>query len=561
MNNQIFNPEIRYEDGVPLAPNIAPVIILQGSDYNLGYQYAQQVNQIFGSWALERLKRKFSGTEESVLKAFHDQVEKFTPEFIDINRGIAAGATEAGVTLSYEEVLADSCMTFNVPPAFRGLGRQEKQSNNDHAPACSGFAAWGRAARDGKLIACGSGDHPLAFELIGIVLPEVGNSYIIRLGIPTFSTHPAMNNKGLAYAHHGAGSIGNEPQNQGLFGSLVVQHTLRFANNLAEALEMQMAYPPGSQAAGLWADVGGEAAILECRNPRMVRKAGDLGERDFLFSTNNSLIPELEPFLQNRFGWKLDFIPHGGWNLDDGNSIRRNLCMWNALHNYHGAIDLKFAKMLWRFPSPPPDSPTLQEADKKLYETKGLGRDVHIGNLGNGMVGLMLPDKGDKGLYYACVGPAGRQAEPLTVDWHYYHIAATHTFFELQLAANPLEIVKAAKKQAQYDLYHANRELCKLTYHDAAYAPLDTVFDKAATENQKGDYYLGLTKNASGNDLVCFQAKALRAFTRCQAYAQQVYESLIPPHSKPTDLGLGEWFGQWGQWESYSPYPESKNQK
>jgi hypothetical protein len=261
------------------------------------------------------------------------------------------------------------------------------------------------------------------------------------------------------------------------------------------------------------------------------------------------LVPELEEFVENPHGWDLVYIPHGGWNMGDMDSIRRNLCMWNALHNYHGEVDLDFVEMLWRFPSKPPDYPTLEEADIKLLETKGLGWDTHIGNLGNGMVGLMLPDDGDKGLYYTCVGPAGRGAEPLTTDWHYYQIAPTYTFFELQLAADPASIVSAAKKRSQYDLYYANKELRKLTYADVAYAPLDEIFNKAAIESQKGDYYLKLARSAEENESVSYFGKALRAFTRCQAYAKQVYENLVPPDAKPTDLGLREWFGDWGEWE------------
>jgi hypothetical protein len=63
MKEPVFKPEITFKDGVPLAPNVAPVIMLQVSDYDMGYQYAQQMNQIFGPWALERLKRKFTNSE------------------------------------------------------------------------------------------------------------------------------------------------------------------------------------------------------------------------------------------------------------------------------------------------------------------------------------------------------------------------------------------------------------------------------------------------------------------------------------------------------------------
>ena len=47
MKEFISEAEISYEDGVPLAPNIAAVIVLCGSDYDMGCQCSQQINQIF----------------------------------------------------------------------------------------------------------------------------------------------------------------------------------------------------------------------------------------------------------------------------------------------------------------------------------------------------------------------------------------------------------------------------------------------------------------------------------------------------------------------------------
>jgi hypothetical protein len=566
MKKFIPEPEISYEDGVPLAPNVAGVIILHGSDYDMGYQYSQQLNQIFGPWALKELKCDFAEGEITALKAYQWHLKKYTPEFIDMFRGMAAGATAAGVELSYEEVLAEYCTdVFDKSlPSYPGTEPPESQKDRLPAHGCSGFAAWGTCTKDGKLIGSGSSDHWIVYEYVLICLPDTGNNFIIGTNLPLGpSTHPGMNNKGLAYAHHGgAGTDGNEKRGYGIPPSLQVQHTLRFAGNVDEALALQLAYSRGSgtmRAGGLWADTGGNAFVLECRDPRVVRRAGDYAEQDFLYATNNCLAESLQPFLQGGlgrgFGDPPFYVPHGGWNVDDLNSVRRNLFMWNAFHNYHGKVDLDFVKMLWRLNSQPPDYSTLEEADIKLYENKGLGWDTHIGNLANQLVGILQPDNGEKGLYYACVGPVARQAEPLSAGIHFYHIALTHTFFELQLASKLEDIVSAAKKRAQYDLYYANKELRKLSYADIPYAPLDAIFNKAATESQKGDYYLGLARKSKGNKSVCNYARAVRGLTKCQVYARQVYESLVPPAIRPTDLGLGEWFGSWGQWESYPGIP------
>ena len=58
--SKISKPEIDYVDGVPIVPNVGPVLVLKGSDYEMGYQYEQQVYDVFGKWALERIAMVFT---------------------------------------------------------------------------------------------------------------------------------------------------------------------------------------------------------------------------------------------------------------------------------------------------------------------------------------------------------------------------------------------------------------------------------------------------------------------------------------------------------------------
>jgi hypothetical protein len=155
--SESFEPEIPCEDGVPLVPSVAPVIVVQGSDYDMGYQYAQQLIQIFGPWYLAKLQRDFTEEDLTALKAFQWYIKKYTPEFIDWFSGMAAGATDAGVELSYTQVLGEYCtlMSHTGAPAIPTYpGTEPAESQNEKLPPqCSGFAAWGSATKDGKLIA------------------------------------------------------------------------------------------------------------------------------------------------------------------------------------------------------------------------------------------------------------------------------------------------------------------------------------------------------------------------------------------------------------------------
>jgi len=47
-SNNINTPEINFVDGVPIFPWVKPVVVLPGSDFEMGYQYAMQLSHIFG---------------------------------------------------------------------------------------------------------------------------------------------------------------------------------------------------------------------------------------------------------------------------------------------------------------------------------------------------------------------------------------------------------------------------------------------------------------------------------------------------------------------------------
>ena len=187
--------------------------------------------------------------------------------------------------------------------------------------------------------------------------------------------------------------------------------------------------------------------------------------------------------------------------------------------------------------------PTLEEADAAYYPTQGKGWDQKIGNLSNAAVGVMQPDDGDQGRYWISNGAVARRAFPHAPQGHYYRIEPTYAFYELRLAATPEAMAEAVRERAQHDLYNAHVELRNLSLRDPAKAPLDEVFTRAATEWHVGEHYLDpvfLAKEGS-TGLVYRTAKAIRAFARCQSYARQVLDSLIPPPSTPSDLGLLPW--------------------
>jgi hypothetical protein len=547
----VSTPEISFADGVPIPPNVRPVIIVSGTDEEMGFQWFQQYAQIFGIWKLKELQQTLTSDQMTYLKYHETYIRQFTPWVIPLFQGMAAGATAAGVRLDYWQVMAEFFPPrkfANIPSGAIHAGR----ITEDVPDACSGFAAWGSATKDKKLVIGSTGDSNLVkFEHIVMAYPKDGYSFTISLfdreerkpGRAWTPCHPGMNNKGLAYVHHGGGESGNEPalgEAYGIQPAFAVMNILRYCTTAKEALQKELAYPNFQR--GTWVDLSGDNFVLECRNPQAVRRAGDNGEKDFIYSTNNLLSKNLEPFIEK----PATFIPHAGWvggSAYTSSSISRNLQLWNLLNNYHGKIDVSFVKMMLRYPGKPPEFPTLEAANAAGGSAKGW--NSMVGNLQNEMVGVMVPDNGPNGLFWVSSFRVARVAYPQGPTGHYYPVEPTFTFYQVKLDANPAKVVDAAIAQAQYDLYYADQELRKLTYRDTAYAPLNGLFNKAATEWIKGQYYAKLGRTTTGNNSVNNYGAALRAFARCQAYAKQVYESLVPPPNEPNDLGLSPAVGHW----------------
>jgi len=547
-------PEIEFAGEIPLLPNVTPVVIMKGSNYEMGYQYAKQLTQIFGSWLLnhEIIHPAFSDEKLKVLKSYQFFIKKHTPEMIDFFKGISAGAKEDGISLTYEEVLAQ--FTDPLVEILEKTDFPEGVDNEILPPndmKCSGFAAWGSSTRNGEMIASGSSDGRDYMSVIMVFFPEEGNSFIwwpfeamgryLRSG-----GQPGLNENGLIYVHHGL-TQGSKEKKYGIYSTPAILHTLRYANNAEEAVQMQLSYDTVGGCGGFWADIDGNALVIERREPPVIRKSGDLGEVDFLYATNTNLSREVCQEGQV-------FIPRAGCVNKEKDKYwgDRNLQYWHMLTDYHGSIDFNFAKMTWRYPGDPlpveygPDDwDKLANAHYNQHHRAGwaytVGRDT------NSHIGIVMPDEK---LYYACNHYASQRTNtgsPKSMHGQSYPPYATRTFFQLKLEESPEKVAKAAQYQAEIDLFCANRELRKLNYWDTPYAALDEIYNKALIEWNKGEYIIGQDygeiKHKNEDETIFYWAKATRYFTRCQSLARKVYNSLVPPANKPEDLGLKPFTG------------------
>ena len=523
-----------------LPPDILPVVIVSGSDYEMGFQYGQQAGHLIeknkeGTWA--SALRQFSYDEVvRTLKANQFYIKKFTPECIEIMKGIANGASAAGYQITYTDVLLLNCTlpkpeTSTFPPG----------AENETLPpkSCSVSSAWGTATKDGRLIGMDTLDGGESlFGVIIVAYPDEGNNYICGAQAGEIGDHFLMNNKGFFLGNSGGGGSPREKDNNyGLSWSCSLTHLVRFANTAIEARDMLLPWQINIPENFHFVDVKGNAFVVEkTAAVQAVRKSGDFGEKDFMYSTNNYLHKDM------KVTKKGDFIKgHGGYGAY---SAPRNHMLWDMLSNYHGQIDIEFMKMLLRFPGDVPPYPPAGGWDAKVCRPT------------NSWVSVVLPDDGDKGLVYICTGPLGKVIHSSTasngdkMSSSYPYIHGTHTFFRMNLAKDPKALVDAAKKHTNEDIATAYSKLMYLKYTDPGYAVLNDLYSLANAEYYSGCSAFNKGLVTEGNEALSYFSDAATEFARAQAHAMEVYDALVPPATSPSDLGLKPFGGDWAKWET-----------
>ena len=540
-----------------LPPSIMPVVILKGSDYDMGYQYGQQA----GPWMEKRKEALWAAVSskkpeevQQCLEAFEGYIKQYAPEAITILKGMVDGAKAAGSNVTYKDALmlnwSSSSVSLPTRKTPAGPGKITKSSGGatDADGGCSHFCAWGSVTPDGKLVCGDSSDQIFGYQVTLVMFPDQGNAYVSTALAGDLARHPAFNNKGVFLGSSGGFARRNIDSGYGLSRPIAVYQMIRFANTAKEAKDM---FIPWKYAGGnnfSLSDVSGDAYVVEvtaaCKG---VRRVGDFGEKDFIYATNNYFTRECKDAIMGE-----KWIEHAGWigsNTTAWNvsSIFRNIEFWNLFQNYRGKIGLEFAKMIYRFDGNPPPS---DKSLKTYLATHGKGWDPRIANSLTAIVAISQPDKGDKGAIHVCTGPASRTTCPLFpgAGCDDYQIENTYTFYRLTLAAGPAATVTHAKNDAKDSIAATHGQLMKMKFTDLGYRDLNEQFSVAKTKYYEGLAWQNKALLAKGNEALLFFAEAASAFTSCQAYAKQVYEAMVPPPRSPKDLGLGDYLGSWGKW-------------
>jgi hypothetical protein len=527
-----------FDDTHP--PGILPVIVLHGSDHEMGIQYGEQA----AAFLLKAKQEKWSAalenfTQEEIirsLKANQYYIKEYTPEWIRMMEGMAEGAASQGYDITYLDILLMNC---TLPKPETSHFPEGADKHTFPPKKCSVCSAWGRATKDGSLIGVDTLDSSeVPYGVVIAAFPDKGNSYICAADAGEIGDHFLMNNQGLFIGNSGGGSSPRSiDYDYGLCWSCSLPYLARFANSAEKAKDMVMQWHINLPENFHFVDTGGSAYVVEKTSAlQSVRIPGDFGEKDFLYSTNNYLNDAMKVTKEGGF-----IKQHGGYG---SYAAPRNLMIWDMLHNYHGHIDVEFAKMILRFPGESPPEPPSGGWDAVFCRPSNLWTSV------------VTPHKGDQGIARICTGPAGRvlhasaASDESTMFPTYQYVDGTHTFYQLRLAESPAAMTEDARENAKLSVSEAYRELMRLNFGDSGYSGLVAIFSRANAEYYAGRNFFNQARMAAGNEELFLLSRAVSCFTRSQVHARQVLEALIPPPTSPSDLNLRPFGGNWADWET-----------
>lgn len=525
-----------------LPPSILPVLFVQGSDYEIGYQYGMQAAQYIeinaeAAWA-EALQRFTRQEVRKGLTAIEYYIKTYTPENIDIMQGMAEGCRAAGKDLTYVDILL---LNGTLPdPKTSSFPRGAENESLPRKKSCSVCSAWGTATKDGRLLGLdtldGGGDA--MYGVVLVVFPDTGNNYICAAQAGEVGDHFLMNSKGLFLGNSGGGgSPRKEDEDYGIGWACSLPHIVRFADSAAQARNMVMKWKINVPENFHFVDVHGNGCVVEkTAAVQAVRTPGDFGEDDFLFSTNNYMHSIMAVTKQGGF-----IDGHGGYGAY---AAPRNQVFWDMLHNFHGLIDAEFMKMILRFPGSPPPVPP-----------EG-GWNAVICRPTNSWVAVLEPDDGDEGRAHICTGPAGRVIhsstafDGSTMHSAYQYIHPTHTFFTLHLKSGPAAVTAQAQKDARGAMAAAYKAFMLVKPDDSSYAVCEGLHTDANRAYYTGKAAMNRALQAQGRDAVLLFSQAATCLARCQVKAARLLEVLAPPPTSPSDLGLRPFGGDWASWET-----------
>lgn len=503
-----------FDPAMPVSP-YQRIAVVGGSWRDMGRQYVAQCREGFVARCAAAFADYYGalgdeGRVRGMGRRYLRACERDFPQLIELVDGMAE---EAGVAFG-DAVLA----LYGI-----SMLRAERE--------CSEVAAWGGATRDGHLIGASNMDLGYeAREFLPAVLayPEDGNAFIsCELFHRTCLNEKGVLLQGSGHQNAGEGSI-RRPTNDDprhMWNDANVW-AAAFADSAAEAMAPYRDWEFVTGCNQLAGDPSHDVWLMEFTGKKKrVRRAGDLGERDYLMENNGSHHPDMQDCINQGAAYWSDTDPRY-WTVQKhvedrwGSLTKRDLFEAES----HGDF---YVPEGWSRPYRADWGLNVWRRDASQPVPAGWHSNWNPADSGDAAFGDWSPqvhsvdfrpvlrhivDVEDRAFY--CM--KGHSEPALSLHPH-----SLGTFWKVRLVGGARAVVEEAFHELERQLWYAGRDLHRLTAPEPVRA--------AAAERAKELMYEGINWNslavcaeAAGEafDASLLYGKALSAFCGGQCHAR-----------------------------------------
>ncbi len=343
----------------PATPPIK-VVVVSGTNYEMGVQYGEQAADLIAAnrdvvWNILDTQVGHEVVEKDI-QVWTYYLEKYDPKLKDWLLGISKGCENKGLEVSYvdlvaimvlpQEVWARPQMEYPAETQVAGYAPSERsvlsaraRTNTQAMSSCTAFAATGSAT---------PGSVPMVSLTLGFFWQIT--QYVILVAFPTDGERfvnltmagKVTNNTGMnsryAWVMTAAVTDPRTPcaSNWGVPSEAYHHYLQQYCKSPKEAIEYISNTPKGGVTGiFLFADKLGDVFAYECSYCGCVaRRPGDLGEKDFVATSNNYNSPAMIPYR----------IP-AEWFPDT--YVRYDTILKELSSAPSGTIGMDFAKAAW----------------------------------------------------------------------------------------------------------------------------------------------------------------------------------------------------------------------
>jgi hypothetical protein len=269
-------------------PGIMPVIVMQGSPYDMGYQYGLQAPEYIAiardaAWASALSKNSYTEIMDNCsISQSYISSELTGFDFSAFFTGMSDAMNDQGISFSPVDPI--------VMSYYGGRGGPVPEEH------CTAFAAYDNITNNGMITGVNFDYFQVpanSYEVLLAFYPDNGYSAILPSGAGRAGSNAVVNEKGLVYFLSTSPSDGKGDLGPGISGFLELPYIGMTAATVPEAESSLLSMTRGFSLNRLLADKSGTAEVLEATRVRSAIRYP--GNDSYLIATNIYLNPVMKP--------------------------------------------------------------------------------------------------------------------------------------------------------------------------------------------------------------------------------------------------------------------------